>query len=188
MPLGGTDFSAVIAKIQAAKPDDHLLHAERRQQRLLLQADGGRGPAAHQAAGDVVQHRRAGSPGDGPVAGQGQLCRLELFPEPAERRQQEIRRRLPGEVRHRTPRSPIRWCMAISTSMSGRPRSRRPSPSMSTRCAPPLWAWTRAFAHGRGQVRRQPEPLSDCAMSASSTPRASSPSMAVEGPDRARSV
>ena len=40
--LGGTDFSGVIAKIKASKPDVIFLYAERRQQRGLLQADGRR--------------------------------------------------------------------------------------------------------------------------------------------------
>ena len=68
VPLGGTDFSAVINKIQARETRHHLQHPQRRQQRLVLQADGRGRSSLGETAGDVVQHRRTGSQGDGPVA------------------------------------------------------------------------------------------------------------------------
>ena len=79
VPLGGTDFSAVIAKIQAAKPDVifNTLNGDSNVSFFKqMAAIGAKMPVMSFSIG------RARSAGDGAIAGPGQLCRLELLPEP----------------------------------------------------------------------------------------------------------
>ena len=97
--LGGTEFSSVINKIKAAKPQIIIKYPQRRQQRVVLQAVPGGGLQRQDPAGHQLLHRRAGGPEHRPGPAERPVRHLELLPEPAQRRQQEVRGRLPEEVR-----------------------------------------------------------------------------------------
>ena len=78
VPLGGTDFSAIVNKIQVAKPDVifNTLNGDSNVSFFKQMAAAGLPP---KAACDVIQYRGTGSESDGSVTGPGQLCRMELL-------------------------------------------------------------------------------------------------------------
>ena len=123
-PLGHTDYSTVISKIQAAQPGRRLQHAERRQQRRLLQAAPGGGLHRRVAPDAVGSRRRRRGRGIGADVHGRPPRRLELLPDDRDAGEQEVRRRLQGEVRRRPRhRRPARG-RATSASSSGRWREK----------------------------------------------------------------